>query len=379
MKTQMTIGIIGSGALGLYYGALLQRGGHQVRFLLRRDLAAIRQSGLRVYSVNGDFHLPNVAGFATSDEIGKVDLVIVAFGLQPAIAFAQQAGIKVGSLGAIEVDERFATSVPNVYAVGDCIQVQDAVLSRAIYRPLGSLANRQGRTLANILAGREDRFGKVASATAVKVFDLNVACTGITLAQASQHGLGAQAAWTSPHDRADYWPDSQNIFIQLVFDADSKRVLGVQVVGPGECAKRVDVATQLIQFGATLSDFANIEHAYAPPYAPAIEPLAACAMVALNRLDGLDVIAPCDSLDGPVLDVRHDFERENQPIKTKELREIDQGDLAGHLTELGKGPWTVVCARGVRSAEAARLLQNKGIQARYLAGGLAWQLMMGKD
>lgn len=329
----------------------------------------------QVQSIEADDN--GVTVFAGSEQY-RGDMAIVAFGLQPAVSLAQQSGIHIGSLGAIEVDERFATSAPHVYAVGDCIQVQDAVLDRSIYRPLGSLANRQGRTLANILSGREDRFPKVASATAVKVFDLNVACVGITLAQAIEHGVCAQAVWTSPHDRADYWPDSKNIFIQMVYDTDSQRVLGVQVVGPGECAKRVDVATQLIRFGVKLADFAHIEHAYAPPYAPAIEPLAACAMVAQNRLDGLDVAAPCDSLGGDVLDVRHDFERENQPVKAEEIREIDQGDLTCHLAELGKGPWTVVCARGVRSAEAARLLRNHGIEARYLAGGLAWQLLMGR-
>ena len=254
-----------------------------------------------------------------------------------------------------------------------------AISGEPAFRPLGSLANRQGRTLANVLAGRTDRFPPVAGAAAIKVFELNVACVGLTAVEAKKYFPDARAVWTSPHDRAHYWPGAKDIFLQLVFNAESRRVLGVQAVGPGECAKRVDVATQLLVHGANLAEFTQLEHAYAPAYAPAMEPLAQAAMVAENLLmDGCEFISPLTDLARPkLLDVRHDFELEDPPLTGGEVLAIDQGELRGRLHDLPKVPYTTVCVRGLRSAEAARLLQSQGLEAGYLAGGLAWLMAAG--
>ncbi len=307
------------------------------------------------------------------------DVVVVAFGVEPAVELARSADLRLGSTGAIAVDDRLATSVPGIFAAGDCIEVSHAVTGQPAYRPLGSLANRQGRTLANVLAGRDDRFGPVAGAGAIKIFDLNVACAGVPLGAARRDFPRAESVWVSPSDSAHYWPESKNLHLQLVYDADSRRVLGIQAVGPGECAKRVDVASQLLLRGADLAAFTQIEHAYAPPYAPAIEPLAQVAMVAEDALDGVEAIPPSADLEAaPLLDVRHPEEWEQFPVPVDGVKCIDQLELRGRLDELGHGPWTLICARGTRSAEVVRMLRQRGVDARYVGGGLLWLRSSGR-
>jgi len=307
------------------------------------------------------------------------DVAVVAFGVEPAVELAETAGVRLGPTGAIAVDEGLRTSVSGIYAAGDCVELVHAVSGRPVHRPLGSLANRQGRVLANLLAGREDRFGPVAGAGAIKVFDLNVACVGLPLSAARQTHPHAKAVWTSPEDRAHYWPEAKTIHLQLVYDPDSRRVLGVQAVGPGECAKRIDTAAQLILRGADLAELGRIEQAYAPPYAPAMEPLAQAAMVAENQLDGLEPTSPLTDLTGlKLLDVRHADELEEIALPGEAVVHADQLEIRAGLGALGSGPWTVVCARGVRSSEVARLLQHEGIEAGYLAGGVAWLLAAGR-
>ncbi len=366
---------------------LLEAGGWPLPQILDAECGSIAAREIRANEV--ELHCDTLVERVEADDQGVTvsaagktfsgDVAMVAFGLEPAVELAREAGVKLGPTGAIAVDERLATSVEHVWAVGDCAEVAHAITGTPAWLPLGSLANRQGRTLANVLAGRDDGFPPVAGACAVKVFDLNVAAAGIPLSRARKMFAAADAVWTSPHDRAHYWPDAKNIFIQLTYDGDSRRVLGVQVVGPGECAKRVDVAAQLLVRGETLADFAQLEHAYAPPYSPAMEGLAQAAMVAENRLDGLDLCSPHTDLAGAkLLDVRHDHEREERPIDADEVTAIDQLELRDRLSELDAGPWTVVCDRGVRSAEAARLLQSKGVQADFLGGGVAWVNAAGK-
>jgi NADPH-dependent 2,4-dienoyl-CoA reductase/sulfur reductase-like enzyme/rhodanese-related sulfurtransferase len=306
----------------------------------------------------------------------EADVAVVAVGVKPAVELARGAGAELGAGGAIAVDERLATSVPHMWAVGDCAEVHHAVLGEPVYLPLGSLANRQGRTLANILAGRPDRFPPVVGAIAVKVFDCNVAATGCTMSKAQERGLEARAVWITVEDRAHYWPEAKVIHLKLVYETGSRRVLGVQAVGDGDAVKRVDVATQRIASGATLDDLADVEHAYAPPYAPAMEPLAVAAQVAQNQEDGIDAAAPDGALDGMrILDVRLPEESAARPAFADRAMQVGMGELSSRLEEIDRSTEFVVCERGTRSAEAIRLLRQRGIHARYLGGGLRWRAL----
>jgi len=315
---------------------------------------------------------------AAGGETVRADVAVVAVGVAADVALARSLDVEVGASGAIRVDERLATSRPHVWAAGDCVESRHAVTGQPIHMPLGSLANRQGRTLANVLAGRRDAFPPVAAALAVKALDWNVAATGCTLAGARRAGLDASATWVATEDRAHYWPEAKVIHVALVWESGSGRLLGAQAAGEGEVAKRIDVATQLILAGADLERLAHLEHAYAPPYAPALDPLAVAAFAALNHREGVEALPPFVDLDGAaVVDLRLAEERESQPF---------DGEAAGiALGELDKerlpdAPELVmICQRGTRAAEAVRRLAAAGRRARYVGGGVTWRQVGRKE
>ncbi len=306
----------------------------------------------------------------------EVDVVVVAVGVEPEVELARTAGIALGPTGAIAVNAELATSVPGIRAAGDCVEVRHAVTGEPCWIPLGSLANRQGRVLGTLLAGRPDRFPPVAGAAAVKVFDLSVGAVGLTREVARAHGFEVRSAWMTAYDRAHYWPEAEDLYLQLLWEPGTRRVLGVQAVGRGEVVKRIDVATQHVVRGGTLEDLAAIEHAYAPPFAPALDPLAVAAHVAQNVEDGVAIASPLIETEGRhVVDVRLEEERRVHPctagnassVALPEVRR-DPGLAAGAL---------VACERGTRAAEAVRLVRNRGGRAVYLGGGISWRYAAG--
>ena len=316
-----------------------------------------------------------VTVYAGGREI-RADVAVVAVGVRPRVDLAQTAEISLGPTGAIRVDERLATSVAHIWAAGDCAEVRHTVTGGPAYLPLGSLANRQGRALGTVLAGGKASFGPVAGAAAVKVFDLNVASVGCTAFRLGADGQGVRSVWISAEDRAHYWPEAKLILLQMVYDPATRRVLGVQGMGEeGEVAKRIDVAAQLILRRGTIEDFIDIEHAYAPPYAPALDPLAVLACAAQNELDGIEAESPLmDLSSATVLDVRIEEEREERPIDAGSVIEIEVGEVRERMDEIPDGPLIIACAHGTRSAEVVRWLAGRGIQARYLGGGVSWRV-----
>jgi len=313
--------------------------------------------------------------FAGSAEV-RVDMAVVAVGVRPRVELAKAAGLSLGPTGAIRVDEHMATSVEHIWAAGDCVEVRHVVTGGPTYTPLGSLANRQGRVLGSVLAGRDGTFGPIAGAAAAKVFDLNVASVGCTAARLGADGQGVRSIWITAEDRAHYWPEAKVILLGMVYDPASRRVLSVQGVGEeGEVAKRIDVAAQLLMRESTIEDFIDLEHAYAPPYAPALDPLTVLACAASNELDGVEAESPLvDLSSSKVLDVRISEEREERPVEAGEVVAIALGELRERADEIPSGPLVVVCAHGTRSAEVARWLDGQGIQARYLGGGMSWRV-----
>ena len=307
-------------------------------------------------------------------ETYTADLALVAVGVEPVTTLAASAGVKLGPTGAIAVDEHLATSVPHVWAAGDCVEVQHAVTGEPAFRPLGSLANRQGRTLANVLSGKETRFPPVVGAGAVKVFGQNVASCGLSRAAAAKKwGERARSVIITTPDRSDFWPEAKLIFLQLTWDTETGRALGLQGVGEGDVAKRVDTASQLIVRGATVEDLAQVEHAYAPPYAPAVDPLNVVAWAAANQVDGVET-APTDALTGGyrLLDVRHAHEQDARPAPGDDTTGAPLENLRKLVADLPDADWIAICERGSRSAEAVRIVRAAGGKARYVAGGLRW-------
>lgn len=367
--------------------ALLEAAGTPLPGLLDPEIGAVVATALRRNGVDlrTDAAVEAISAGSEQAEVTAggerltADVVLVAVGVEPEVDLARSAGVALGKTGAIAVDGRLATSSPHIWAAGDCIEVSRLPGAEFAHLPFGSLANRQGRTLANVLAGRRDGFPGAVGAAAVKVFDLNVAAAGLTRSAASASGMRARSAWVTAHDRAHYWPEAKEIVVHLVYEAGSRRVLGVQAVGEGEVAKRVDVATQLIARGADLDELANMEQAYAPPFAPAIDPLALAAFAAQNQEDGIEARCPGDEGRGlRLLDVRHPGERQERPLAGAS-RGTPLEELRSALPPLEDGPWLAVCERGARSAEAVRLLKAAGGSASYLAGGLRLMALMGLE
>ncbi len=306
----------------------------------------------------------------------RADAVVIAVGVHPRVELAKSAGVELGPTRAIRVDEHLQTTAPHVWAAGDCVECRHVVTGGPAYLPLGSLANRQGRVLADILAGREGAFGPVAGAAAVKVFDLNVAAVGCTASRLGGDGLGVRQVWVSTEDRAHYWPEAKLILLGMVYDPATRRVLGIQGAGEeGEVAKRIDVAAQLMLRHAAVDEFTRLEHGYAPPYAPALDPLAVLAMAAANQIEGIESVAPVTDLSQEtVLDVRVPEERDERPLVAGDLHEIEVSELHDRADEIPAGPLLVACAHGTRSAEVVRWLNYRGIRARYLGGGVSWRV-----
>ncbi len=386
-----TVGVIGAGPLGCELAeafrdlwaadvCLVEAACAPLPGLLDPELGAcvarhLEEHGVRLLTDCPVEHLladdSGVTIRAGADEV-RVDVCVVTIGVEPDVELARRAGVRLGETGAIAVDEQLRTSVPHVWAVGDCVEVRDAVSGRGLYRPLGSLARRQGRTLANILGGRPDRFPPVAGASAVKAFAFNIAAVGTTEERARARGTAVRSSWVTVDDRPHYWSESAKIHLKLVYDPASQRVLGVQAVGNGDVVRRVDVATQMILRGATVAELAQIEHAYSPAYAPAVDPLAVAAFAAQNQEDGVEAEPPLSPLV-EVTDLRLPEERRSRPARAVVVHEVALSGLRSSPEARLQAEGTVVCERGGRSAEAVRLLRDSGHHTRYLGGGLLWR------
>ena len=306
----------------------------------------------------------------------EADVAVVALGVEPVVGLARDAGIRLGDTGAIQVDERLATSAPHVWAAGDCVEHVHAVTGAPCHLPFGSLSNQHGRTVANILAGRDDKIPAVAGAMVVKVFESTVAAVGVSRAQAERSGLEPRSVWLAAHDCAHYWPEVEDLFLHLVYSHRDRRVLGVQAVGGLSATKRVDVATQVVARRGTIDELAHLEHCYAPPYAPAVDPLVVAAWAAQSQEEGLLPVAPDAPLGDrlAILDTRHPDEAESGvPAASAGVTVLPVEHLRRDADRLPPGPWVTVCARGGRSAEAARWLLGRGGEARYLGGGVLWR------
>lgn len=209
-----------------------------------------------------------------------VDVVVLAIGVRPTADVAARAGARTGPGGALLVDEQMRTTLERVYAAGDCVAPQHLVLRRPAYVPLGPAGNKTGRVAGTVAAGGRARFRGVVGTAVVKVFDLGVARTGLTLAEA-QAEFGARAAATDivGRSRAKYYPGAEPVTVRLVHETGG-RLLGAQMVSAGDVAKRIDVVAAGLQAGFDLDDLLALDLSYAPPYAPVYEPLLLAAQAA---------------------------------------------------------------------------------------------------
>lgn len=212
----------------------------------------------------------------------ETELVLIGVGIRPHVDLARAAGIALGPTGAIAVDERQETNVIGIYAVGDCSETRHLVTGRPTWMPLGPAANKQGKVAGDNVAGRRATFPGVVGTAVVKVFDLEVARTGLSLAEAQKSGFKARSVVVTAPSRAGYYPGATPLTIALVFDQESHRVLGAQIVGREGAAKRIDVFATALHARLTLEQMAHLDLSYAPPFAPVWDPILIAVAAALK-------------------------------------------------------------------------------------------------
>lgn len=310
-------------------------------------------------------------------------MVLMAIGVRPNVDLAKEAGLEIGETGAIAIDDHCRTSDPDIYAGGDCAECTSRITGKKIFVPLGSTANKHGRIIADNIAGRDARFEGILGTGVFKAFDFTVARTGLTEHQARQAGYDVNVALTPAPDRAHYYPTNKPILVKLIADAGSGKILGGQVVGPGECAKRIDVLATALHYGATIDDVPSYDLSYAPPYSTPIDNIAVAANVLRNKRDGLarsispqEVHEKMQQGDGFVLlDVRTPGEIEQMRIDNPRVTVIGLGKLRERLDELPRDKEIIAfCKISLRGYEAQRILDAAGFSnVKFMDGGVvAW-------
>lgn len=294
--------IIGGGYIGVEVAeALVQQGLHST--ILNRppqllgnfdpDMAELMQGELEKNGVT--VSVGDTAQAIEGDARGRAravvsqrgrhdaDLVVIGAGVRAESQLAKEAEIKLGVKGAIAVDQGMRTSVPGVYAAGDCAETYHVLLAGPSYVPLGSTANKQGRVAGTNVSGGEAVFEGVVGTTITKAFDLGVAVTGLTEKSARELGRPAKSVSIEHGSRAHYYPSPGPVRIKLVWDTQDGRLLGAQIAGPVAEAKRIDVFATALHHGLTIEDLQRLDLSYAPPFAPVWDPILVAANVAAKN------------------------------------------------------------------------------------------------
>ncbi len=306
------------------------------------------------------------------------DMVIMAVGVRPNVSLAKAAGIEIGATGAVRVDEHMRTSDPDIFAAGDCAECRNLITGKPVYVPLGSTANKQGRVVAMNVCGGDSVFPGVLGSTVCKVFDFNVARTGLSYEQAIEAGFDPVTVLAPAPDRAHFMPTARLLMLKLIADRGSRRLLGVQAVGPGDAAKRADVAAMAVSAGMTVDDVAGADLCYAPPYSPAMDNLITAANVMRNKLDGVfEGLTPAElkeKMDAGeaffLLDVR--TPQEVAAAALPGAVNIPLGALRTRTDEVPRDREVITfCKISLRGYEAALILKAAGIRnVRVLDGGI---------
>ncbi|MEC4749543.1 FAD-dependent oxidoreductase [Methylomicrobium sp. Wu6] len=227
-----------------------------------------------------------IAVVTESGKILPADLVVIAIGVRPNTELAQAAGIMLGTTGAIAVDTRMETNIPGVFAAGDCAETIDRVAGQPVWMPFGDIANLQGRVAGENAAGGNAHFPGVFGTAIFKVFDLNVAMTGLSEQAARAQGFDPVSVLIRRGDRARYYPGGREVTIKLIADRRDGRLLGAQVIGPGKTDKMIDIAATALLGKLTCHDLENADLAYSPPFSPVLSPMIMAAGALSSRLSG---------------------------------------------------------------------------------------------
>jgi NADPH-dependent 2,4-dienoyl-CoA reductase/sulfur reductase-like enzyme/rhodanese-related sulfurtransferase len=301
------------------------------------------------------------------------DVVIVAIGVRPDVSLAREAGLAVGPRGGISVDGFNRTSDSSIYAIGDAAEKTDALDGSATLVPLANIANRQGRVVADHIAGREVRVIPTIGTAIVKVFDLVVAATGWNEKRLREAGRAVAMVHAHPGSHAGYYPGAERMALKLIFDPATGEILGAQGIGGDGVDKRIDVLATAIRGGITAPELADLELAYAPPFGSAKDPVNMLGYMAENVLSGLcspvqwSEVAAYQDRGYELIDVRtiEEFVNGHMPG----ARNLPLDELRERMDVLSTKDLVVTCQVGVRGHTATLLLGELGFNVKNLDGG----------
>ena len=313
------------------------------------------------------------------------DMVVLAIGVTPDTALAKAAGLELGIKGSIVVNDRMETSVPDIYAVGDAVQVKHSVTGQDALISLAGPANRQGRIAAGNLCGGDGRYPGSQGSSVIKVFDMTAAVTGVNEAAAKKAGLEVDRVILSPLRHAGYYPGGRLMVMKVVFEKETYRLLGAQIVGYEGVDKRIDVLATAIHAGLKATELKDLDLAYAPPYSSAKDPVNMAGFLVDNIEQGILrqwFLEDLDRLprDGSVtlLDVRTAAEYGEGHIDG--FKHIPVDELRERLVEVEQGKLVyVICQSGLRSYIACRILSGYGYEAYNFAGGFRFYDTVTRD
>ena len=303
------------------------------------------------------------------------DMVVLAIGVSPDTQLAQDAGLELGVKGSIVVNDRMETSVPDIYAVGDAVQVKHFVTGQDVLLSLAGPANKQGRIAADNICGGDSHYTGSQGSSVIKVFDMTAATTGVNETNAKKAGLDVDTVILSPMSHAGYYPGGKVMTMKVVFEKETYRLLGAQIVGYEGVDKRIDVLATAIRAGLKATELKDLDLAYAPPYSSAKDPVNMAGFMIENIAKGVLKqwhLADADTLprDGSVT-----------LLDTRTVGEFDGGHIDGFLNipvdelreRLGKldktKPVYVICQSGLRSYIACRILAGNGFECYNFSGG----------
>ena len=332
---------------------------HGVNLILNDGLKEFRQNGREL--------------LLTSGKTLQTDMTILSIGVLPENTLAKVAGLELGYKGGIKVNQQLQTSQPDIYAIGDAIEVVDLVSGQPTHIPLAWPANRQGRLVADIINGSDAGYFGTQGTAVAKVFELTVASTGNSERLLKQAGIEYETIHIHPNSHAGYYPGASPIALKLLFGIDGK-ILGAQAIGTEGVEKRIDVIATAMRFGARADQLASIELSYAPPYSSAKDPVNMLGYTADNILSGKVATFQWSQVDELIsnnaflLDVREEFELATGTIESSHHIPLNQ--LRQRLGELPKNqPIYVYCQVGHRGYNAARILSQAGFDVKNLDGG----------
>jgi NADPH-dependent 2,4-dienoyl-CoA reductase/sulfur reductase-like enzyme/rhodanese-related sulfurtransferase len=331
-------------------------------------------------AVAGFVHNNDGSAISVSTKSGEnyeTDMVLLAIGVRPEVMLARQAGLEIGALGGVRVDDHMCTSDERIWAVGDAVEVRDFITGEWTLVPLAGPANRQGRIAADAIFGRDVRFRGVQATAVCRVFNMTVAATGVSEKVLQRSGICSQLKqyekiYLHPGHHVGYYPGARPMTIKLIFSSRDGTVLGAQAVGEEGVDKRIDVIAMAIQRGSTVYDLEQAELCYAPQFGAAKDPVNIAGMIAANVLRG----------DAPVAHWEEDALRQSGVIDVREPGEFALGHVEGainiplgvlreRMEELPRDREILCyCEVGQRSYYASRALRQNGFKARNISGGM---------